>query len=1005
MLPSFRNVWEIRDALAVAHDRQADRLQRERVLWAKSGKHDDPPDDRFLTKEDLLGLPPPDIRQSSSAYAELQAMQGFDKVKRAVEELIDLGRINYCLEMGGKEPIQFSPNRVFLGPPGSGKTTVAKLFGQIVVDTGLVSKTRVVVKDPNDFISNWIGGVQKNTCNILDSTRGMVLIIDDAHGLCPSSDLGRSVSSSDRALFTILDTLVAKTSTDPGQDRCIIMSGYAEQMHDMFHRGNPGLRSRFPPEDAFELGDYEVPELMGILDAKLAKDGIDATEQAKQVASQVLTRARDRPGFGNGRDVHNLVNRARASLKQRNGQTGQPPGDAERAAALAVSLDADLHRRLVLEPQDFDSHWDRSSAAGRKSRDLFKEFVGFDAVIEQFQGYQEMAAGMRMHGKDPRPNIPFTFIFKGPPGTGKTTTARKLGQIFYDMGFLASDEVIECSASDLIGQHLGHTAPLVQSFLEKALGKVLFIDEAYRLGLGARGVRSGTSFEEEAVGELVDGLTKLRYAQRLLVILAGYGEEMDMLIKSNRGLRGRFARDIVFPQLTPVQCMKFLGQLIGKEGIIIRDKPPPSTDKKDKVHRLIKKLGATRDWSNGRDIETLAKSVVGEDMLRCRLAGEMTTSPAIRERCPFRGPPLHPDDKVDSSQAAVASSGALQNLTSYLNGTLANLSSVLHESTEYISGTLGVPPGFVYSSLAALVAVPITMSRYGWSLRRDQSSPYSSLSGGVPAVTDDDFSYITSQDLDDAPIGSSNHRHHHPRSQSAAPPAPEDDVLLVKNKGVTYPSRFPAYSIGDGKLRVRDVRERAGLMMELSDRAMRRLKLLYKGRELKEAAAPVRDYGVKNKSELMAVLPDVGDESSQSEEEVVIVDAKSRHRKKRKPKKRSDWNDGDSATSPREGNSHSRSPPPPASGSGPLKQIDDLAIEFKTKWLPLCVQYTAAPPTDPKIREEEHRKLSEMLMQSILLKLDGVETEGIPEVRARRKELVRSVQDVLKGLDGAAKSA
>lgn len=370
---------------------------------------------------------------------------------------------------------------------------------------------------------------------------------------------------------------------------------------------------------------------------------------------------------------------------------------------------------------------------------------------------------------------------------------------------------------------------------------------------------------------------------------------------------------------------------------------------------------------------------------------------------------MRPLAKVDFAQAAVASSGALQNISSYLNGTLANLSSVLHESSEYISGTLGVPPGLVYGSIAALVAVPATMARHGWSLGRDQSSSYGSLSGGVPAVTDDDFSYITSQDLDDAPLTSSGHRHH-PRSQSAAPPAPEDDVLLIKNKGVTYPSHFPAYSIGDGKLLVSDVWKRVGLMMELPDRASHRLKLLYKDRQLKEATAPIRDYGVKNKSELMAVLPDVSGESSPSEEEMVIVDAarddaKSRRRRKRKPKRRAAGDDGDSATSPRDRNSNSKSPPPPAPGSVALKQIGDLAAEFKTKWLPLCDQYTVAPPADPKAREEEHRKLSEMLMQNILLKLDGVDTEDVLEVRAKRKELVRSVQDILKELDAAAKSA
>ncbi|KJZ77252.1 hypothetical protein HIM_03573 [Hirsutella minnesotensis 3608] len=299
------------------------------------------------------------------------------------------------------------------------------------------------------------------------------------------------------------------------------------------------------------------------------------------------------------------------------------------------------------------------------------------------------------------------------------------------------------------------------------------------------------------------------------------------------------------------------------------------------------------------------------------------------------------------------------------------------------------------------------MSRYGWSLRRDPSSPYSSVSGGVPAVTDDDFSYITSQDIDNAPAASSDGRYH-PRSQSAAPPAPEDDVLLIKNKGVTYPTHFPAYSIGDGKLCVTDVRDRVGLMMDLSGRATRRLKLLYKGRQLKEATAPVRDYGVKNKSELMAVLPDVGDESSPSEEEMVIVgesskdDGKSKRRRKKKSKKRADREEGDSASSPRDSNSYSKSPPPASNGA--MKQIEDLSSDFKAKWLPMCVQFTASPPADAKLREEEHRKLSESLMQHIMLKLDGIDTGGVPEIRAKRKELVNTIQDVLKGLDAAART-
>lgn len=342
---------------------------------------------------------------------------------------------------------------------------------------------------------------------------------------------------------------------------------------------------------------------------------------------------------------------------------------------------------------------------------------------------------------------------------------------------------------------------------------------------------------------------------------------------------------------------------------------------------------------------------------------------------------------MDSRQAVVATSGALENLSAYLNGTL--LASFVQDSNEYISTTLGIPPGVVYSGLAALVALPLTMSRYGWS-SRDPVSPYASTSG-APKVREEDYDYITSQDLEDANLSAPIDGKRRSRYEDHEPSA-DDDVLLIKNRGVTYPAHFPAYAIGDGKLQVDDVRQRVGLMMDLSERTVRRIKLLYKGKQLKDATAPVRDYGVKNKSELMAVVPE-GDGESASEEEMVVVsddkaDGKSKRKRKKRASKKKDKN------SAGEGDSSNDS-------SGALKMLDELSSEFATKWLPLCVKFTASPPADEKKRDDEHRKLSESVLQHVLLRLDGVETEGKPEIRARRKELVGRVQDVLKELDRA----
>ncbi|TDZ16102.1 hypothetical protein Cob_v011028 [Colletotrichum orbiculare MAFF 240422] len=347
------------------------------------------------------------------------------------------------------------------------------------------------------------------------------------------------------------------------------------------------------------------------------------------------------------------------------------------------------------------------------------------------------------------------------------------------------------------------------------------------------------------------------------------------------------------------------------------------------------------------------------------------------------------------------------------------VASAVAESSEYLSDKTGVDPNLIlYSTIGCvLLAVPLTMSRYGWSTNRDQISPYSSTLSGVPDVTDEDFSYITTEDLQSSAGPTRSYAH----NQRRGPAVPEDDVLLIKHKGATYPSHFPAYAIGDGKLRVRDVRDRVGALLDLPERRTRRVKLLYKGRQLKEPAAPVRDYGVKNNSEVMIVLPegevDV-DSTDDDDEEMVVVagdgastvgsnggtdDGKKRRKKKGGKSK----GKGSKKSSPRDsaanlgvpGQDRQRSPSPARPANGPHAKLDVIAAKFETELLPLCEDFIAAPPSDPKKREDEHRKLSETTMQLVLLKLDEVETEGDQEARQRRKTLVQRVQDILKRLD------
>ncbi|KAK0761113.1 hypothetical protein N5P37_006059 [Trichoderma harzianum] len=578
----FGNVHELRLAYGKILERHSTRI-RQRVSEIEDSWTETLPDEHLLTGQDIIGPEPEDVRTKSKAWQELQKMAGLEEIKTAVNQLLSRSKINYQREINGMKLLKTSLNRIFIGPPGTGKTTVAKLYGQILADIGLVSSRKVIYKTPGDFIGQYIGESETKTSAILDSTKGKILIIDDAHMFYHGSELGSN--ETDEFRLGCIDILVSKIHNKPGEDRCVILVGYPDRMEEMLQKCNPGLRRRFPLEEAFRFHDYDDNRLQEILDIKMEEDGIRASPEAMKVAAELLCRARDRPNFGNGGDVVNFLNQAKVRHRER----------------MSKITDVDA-MDIVLEPEDFDPEYNRGATAADRCRALFNGLIGFEDTIQRFQTYQRIAENLRRNDKDPRGIIPFTYIFKGPPGTGKTHTARIIGQIFYDMGFLSTNEVIECSATHLIGKYVGHTGPKVVELFERSLGKVLFIDEAYRLGFGGEG-----NFTNEAVGEIVDCMTKPRYYRKMVIVMAGYTHDMDRLMKVNAGLRGRFATEIMFTPMGSESALKHLCNLIAKQDIQLLEAEDGSNVQETGIMMsLFEMLAKTKGWSNGRDMQTLA---------------------------------------------------------------------------------------------------------------------------------------------------------------------------------------------------------------------------------------------------------------------------------------------------------------------------------------------------------------------------------------------------------------
>ncbi len=314
-------------------------------------------------------------------------------------------------------------------------------------------------------------------------------------------------------------------------------------------------------------------------------------------------------------------------------------------------------------------------------------------------------------------------------------------------------------------------------------------------------------------------------------------------------------------------------------------------------------------------------------------------------------------------------------------------------------------------SLAIGLVTVVLLSMAGWSRRFWSGGGRFSPVGAAPyptQLTDDDYSYITTDDL--APPAPTIYEPHRPTR-----PPEEDDRILLRHRSSSFPVYFPPYSIDDGVLRVGQLRSAAAQILDLPD--PRVLQMYYKGRALKDDFRPCREEGLKIDSEVLCVPDepaDVGHKSADATDSEIGESTgasgdgttKKKRNRNRKGKGKSGRSSNPSLAPPEPASSNGRSRPSSPGSTGPKSardKLDDLASHFNTKLLPQCVQFSSHPPLDPAKRDFEHRKLSETVMNDFMLKLDAVETEGDPETRQRRKDLVQQAQGVLNGLDAVMK--
>ena len=536
----------------------------------------------MMSNEELMTINQEDVPYEApksvnvdDCLKKLNGLVGLKAVKKEISNLTAF--LNLQIKRGETNTFQ-GKHYVFTGNPGTGKTTVARIMADIFKTLGVVARGQLVEADRAKLVAGYAGQTAIKTNQLVDQALGGVLFIDEAYTL----------KSSDGDTFgaEAIDTLLKRLEDDRGKFICIV-AGYTDQMHD-FIDTNPGLKSRFTQTIHFD--DYTPDELTEIFLNLAAGKNFTVSEETRAAIHrqfEQLYLRRDK-NFGNAREARRIFNEAVERQSQRLVKQMNDPGFQESDMFSLTKEDLPMSQSDAARPLD-------------EVLNELDEFIGMRTVKNSIRRLAVQSMFMKQRAAMGAGNVQqmaMNFILTGNPGTGKTSIARKMGEILQAMDILPTARVIEASRATLVGKYMGETPKIVNGMCDKAMGGILFIDEAYTLSDG------GDMYGKEAIDTLMKRMEDDR--GKFVVIAAGYKDKMEEFLQMNAGLASRFTHKLHIEDYNEDELLAIFKQMAQKEQYVLS--PQAEFKALDLIYKMV--LAKNESWGNAREMRNLLDATI-----------------------------------------------------------------------------------------------------------------------------------------------------------------------------------------------------------------------------------------------------------------------------------------------------------------------------------------------------------------------------------------------------------